>query len=191
MEPPSTTLWKRYNGQISDLILELEGNPEQPCSVNFIRCIKPNNNSVPDNFVDSIVLQQLNCIGVLDAINIRKSNYPYRMKYDKFYEQYEDLCSVSIETPLRVLKEQNPKYLELTKQVIKEQLGELGKDLYAFGKSLILFKNEIRIVLEKGKKKARCEKELAANYIIEAFDSIQGIIKYNERTNKIDRKSVV
>ena len=40
-------------------------------------------------------------------------------------------------------------------------------------------------MLEKGKKKARCEKELAANYIIEAFDSIQGIIKYNERTNKI------
>lgn len=53
-------------------------------------------------------------MGVLDTIKVRKLNFPNRLKYERFYERYEDLCSVSLSKPYRLLCKENPNYRELS-----------------------------------------------------------------------------
>eukprot|EP00826_Nyctotherus_ovalis_P031562 TRINITY_DN25241_c0_g1_i1.p1 TRINITY_DN25241_c0_g1~~TRINITY_DN25241_c0_g1_i1.p1 ORF type:complete len:116 (-),score=25.68 TRINITY_DN25241_c0_g1_i1:41-388(-) len=52
---------------------------------------------------------------------------------------------------------------------MKEQLMDLGKELYAFGKSRVFFKDEIKTVLEEARDKALYHKKLAAEYISDAI----------------------
>ena len=34
-------------------------------------------------------------MGVLESIEVKQKNYPYRRKYRDFYKRYEELCSAS------------------------------------------------------------------------------------------------
>lgn len=79
-------------------------NKNEPCELHFIRCIKPNEKADNNMFVDSLVLMQITYMGVLDTIKVRKLNFPNRLRYIRFYERYEDLCSTSQVTPFRYLQ---------------------------------------------------------------------------------------
>lgn len=165
------TIWKKFSAQIKDLMEELGENPKNidPCQIHFIRCIKPNEISSPDKFIDALVLQQIGYMGVLDSIKVRKMNYPNRISYLKFYERYEDLCSVSMNTSLRELQAQNTDFSMLTEKIMKEQFGILGSDLYAFGKTKFFMKNEVLSILEEARSRAIFDKEDACSTIRDAY----------------------
>ena len=86
------------------LIDQKTGAKTESCALNFIRCIKPNDKSSSNLFVDSLVLLQIGYMGVLDSVKVRKMNFPNRIKYERFYEKCEDLCSVSFLEPIKVLR---------------------------------------------------------------------------------------
>jgi len=67
----------------------------EPCELHFIRCIKPNEVKQANVFWNSMVLQQITYMGVLESIKVKQINYPYRRTYQDFYERYEQLCSIS------------------------------------------------------------------------------------------------
>lgn len=48
----------------------------------FIRCVKPNQQQVPNSFVEDFVLKQLRYSGMLETVRIRREGYPVRYTFD-------------------------------------------------------------------------------------------------------------
>uniref|UniRef100_A0A915P0B4 Uncharacterized protein n=1 Tax=Meloidogyne floridensis TaxID=298350 RepID=A0A915P0B4_9BILA len=57
----------------------------------FIRCIKSNNEKVPNHFDDNIILRQLRYTGMLETVRIRRAGYSVRIEYESFVNQYRIL----------------------------------------------------------------------------------------------------
>ncbi|KAI3421294.1 hypothetical protein GPALN_014914 [Globodera pallida] len=57
----------------------------------FIRCIKSNNEKIPNYFDDNIILRQLRYTGMLETVRIRRAGYSVRIEYGSFANQYRTL----------------------------------------------------------------------------------------------------
>ena len=57
----------------------------------FIRCIKPNNSNLPDQFDVSVVAEQLRYGGVVQAVQISRAGFPVRLKIDEFASEFKFL----------------------------------------------------------------------------------------------------
>ena len=55
----------------------------------YIRCLKPNNDLVPDRFEPHIIADQLRCAGVLEAIRVSRIGFPHRFSHSDFLERYK------------------------------------------------------------------------------------------------------
>ena len=106
------TIWKKFGIQMDDLMGEL-GEPlinmkeeagrvtpkdAEGCTLHFIRCIKPrpkpeSKTDQPGLFVHSMTLQQITYMGVLESVDLKQKNYPFRKKFEEFYAEYELLGS--------------------------------------------------------------------------------------------------
>ena len=58
------------------------------CKAYFIRCIKPSP-SQENVFANEFVVKQLRYCSIMHVCKIRKSGYPYRIKYDEFLNWFE------------------------------------------------------------------------------------------------------
>ena len=58
----------------------------------YIRCLKPNDELVPDNFVPTIIADQLRCAGVLEAVRVSRLGYPQRYSKAMFVQRYRILA---------------------------------------------------------------------------------------------------
>jgi len=64
------------------------------CQLHFIRCIKPrpkplSKEDKPGLFVHSMTLQQITYMGVLESVDPKQKNFPFRKKFEEFYAEYE------------------------------------------------------------------------------------------------------
>ena len=57
-------------------------------SPHYIRCLKPNDDLIPDNFVSAIIADQLRCAGVLEAVRVSRIGYPQRYSKEMFVQRY-------------------------------------------------------------------------------------------------------
>ncbi|XP_029446191.1 unconventional myosin-X isoform X2 [Rhinatrema bivittatum] len=57
----------------------------------FIRCIKPNMRKMPDQFDQTLVLNQLRYSGMLETVRIRRAGFPVRRPFQDFYARYKVL----------------------------------------------------------------------------------------------------
>uniref|UniRef100_A0A6I8QPF6 Myosin 10 n=1 Tax=Xenopus tropicalis TaxID=8364 RepID=A0A6I8QPF6_XENTR len=57
----------------------------------FVRCIKPNIHKMPDQFDDTVVLNQLRYSGMLETVRIRKAGFPVRRLFNDFCFRYKVL----------------------------------------------------------------------------------------------------
>ncbi|XP_073425534.1 unconventional myosin-X [Dendrobates tinctorius] len=57
----------------------------------FVRCIKPNIHKMPDQFDQSVVLNQLKYSGMLETVRIRRAGFPVRRPFHDFYFRYKVL----------------------------------------------------------------------------------------------------
>ncbi|CAH9135658.1 unnamed protein product [Cuscuta epithymum] len=78
----------KFKGQLFQLMQQLENT-----APHFIRCIKPNNKKLPGMFEKDIVLQQLQCCGILEVVRISRAGYPTRMTHQDFTGRYAFLLS--------------------------------------------------------------------------------------------------
>lgn len=53
----------------------------------FHRCIKPNEQKLPDKFQPEIVLHQLRTNGLIEIARIRQLGYPVRIAFAEFIEK--------------------------------------------------------------------------------------------------------
>lgn len=82
------TVMSGFKKQLGGLLKLIEES-----TPHYIRCLKPNDQNVADNFVEKRVLQQLRYSGVLEAIKIARAGYPIRYIYDELIERYHMLMS--------------------------------------------------------------------------------------------------
>ncbi|XP_068196146.1 unconventional myosin-X [Antennarius striatus] len=57
----------------------------------FIRCIKPNAHKMPDQFDQTLVLNQLRYSGMLETVKIRQTGFPVRRSFQDFCTRYKVL----------------------------------------------------------------------------------------------------
>ncbi|XP_069476602.1 unconventional myosin-X [Ambystoma mexicanum] len=57
----------------------------------FIRCIKPNAQKMPDQFDETLVLNQLRYSGMLETVRIRRAGFPVRRPFQDFCVRYKML----------------------------------------------------------------------------------------------------
>jgi myosin heavy subunit len=79
----------------------------------FVRCIKPNSQKVKDRFDAPLVLEQLNCSGVFEAVGIRQKGFPFRLSHEEFVYRYR--C-FDIKRPVTSFKESCRHLIGLTGQ---------------------------------------------------------------------------
>lgn len=58
---------------------------------NYVRCIKPNNNKLPANCDNDLILNQCKYLGLSENIKVKRAGYIYRQRLDKFLQRYKSL----------------------------------------------------------------------------------------------------
>ncbi|XP_043282313.1 unconventional myosin IC [Venturia canescens] len=58
----------------------------------YIRCIKPNDFKISNQFNEKIVLHQVKYLGLMENLRVRRAGFAYRRPYDQFLQRYKSLC---------------------------------------------------------------------------------------------------
>lgn len=78
------TVSSGFRSSLASLVQKLnEADPH------FIRCVKPNPEKVPDKFAATLVMEQLTCSGVFEAVRIRQSGFAARIPFGDFLGRYK------------------------------------------------------------------------------------------------------
>ncbi|XP_077580422.1 unconventional myosin-VIIb-like isoform X2 [Stigmatopora nigra] len=65
------------------------------CQPYFIRCFKPNNNKLSEDFDRELCIRQLRCSGMMDTVRIRKLGYAVRHTFAEFLKRYRVLLKTT------------------------------------------------------------------------------------------------
>ena len=77
-------------GHFSKQLAELRGKIDLT-SPHYVRCLKPNGALVPDHFDPLMIVQQLRCAGVVEAVRVSRVGYPQRYNHAQFVTRYRNL----------------------------------------------------------------------------------------------------
>ncbi|KAL1244427.1 Myosin-VIIa [Trichinella spiralis] len=106
----------------------------------FIRCIKPNDMKKPMLFDRELCYDQLKYLGLMDTIQIRKSGYPIRYKFQDFAARYKTL--------LPSLNSKNAKNNQwVCERICFNAFGPPGE--YQIGTSRVFLKDSQLLFLEQ------------------------------------------
>jgi len=93
----TTTVSSEFCKQLQVLVTKIRSTRSH-----FIRCIKPNNDLVPDVFDYSMVVSQLRCGGALEAVKVFRAGFPNRIDFSDFVSRYSVFIVVCGINPLTV-----------------------------------------------------------------------------------------
>ena len=137
----------KFRLEIKSLMKELLS-----CESSYVRCLKPNEQKKEFFVTPMFLYNQIQYLGILDTINVRKHGYPTRKKYEDFFKEYEIL----FKTLIKSRNSDKNKAQEIIKRLVPN-LSEIHDDLtdpkYLLGNSKIFMKQEFNILLENNKQK--------------------------------------
>ncbi|XP_028807595.1 myosin-2 isoform X2 [Neltuma alba] len=89
----------KLKGQLFELMHQLENS-----TPHFIHCIRPNTKRLPGIFDEDLVMQQLRCCGILEAVRLSRIGYPIQMTHQEFAERYGFLLleTNAVQDPLSI-----------------------------------------------------------------------------------------
>ncbi|KAL3275737.1 hypothetical protein HHI36_020482 [Cryptolaemus montrouzieri] len=122
---PDTAITK-FRNSLNVLLLSL--TKKQP---SYVRCIKPNDNKQPGIFDEELVRHQVQYLGLMENLRVRRAGFAYRRLYEKFLHRYKCL---SVKTW--------PNYHGSAKDGVQELVCCLGytSDDYKMGKTKIFIR---------------------------------------------------
>lgn len=85
-----STLSGEFRAQLEDLMLKINGT-----SPHYVRCLKPNSQNIGDMFEPQLVISQLRCGGVLEAVRVSRAGYPNRYTFEQFINRYDQLGRIN------------------------------------------------------------------------------------------------
>lgn len=147
----SSILRNTVGNQFSQQLKELRDRIDST-TPHYVRCLKPNDDLVPDRFEARVIADQLRCAGVLEAIRVSRVGFPHRYYHGEFISRYgllaakktsyrreKDFCSVLMNMLV-------PQVTEiLSKQGSSEQTVSLGMQV---GFSKVFLRTSIFDTLE-------------------------------------------
>ena len=147
------------------------------CDHHYVRCLKPNEEKKPFLFYSNFVFNQIQYLGILATIQVRKNGFPIRRLYNEFYENFKYVihCFINFD--------ENINFVEICKGIIKELLGndydeKKIEEVCLFGKNKIFIKQDFNLLLENKKKEILNKK-------IHCSNVIKSAIKYLKKTNNV------
>ena len=113
------------------------------CQLHFIRCIKPrpkplSRTDKPGMFVHSMTLQQITYMGVLESVDLKYKNYPFRKKFEEFYAEYELLSPRYSAVRYYQMDKASEDFKAHVIQIFELCLLGMGTDKYAIGNTKVL-----------------------------------------------------
>lgn len=123
---PGTAITK-FRNSLNVLLQSL--TRKQP---SYIRCIKPNDNKRPGIFDYELVKHQVQYLGLMENLRVRRAGFAYRRLYEKFLERYKCLSSKTW-----------PNYHGPAKQGVQELVCSFGYEAeeYKMGKTKIFIRH--------------------------------------------------
>ena len=152
------------------------------CDHHYIRCLKPNEEKKPNLFFSNFVFNQIQYLGVLATIQVRKNGFPMRRTYEDFYENYKLILSKSVDKSKADFK-------QICKEIIIYLLGEEEadklKEEYLFGNTKIYMKQIFNQKLELIKLELMKKKIIAVNIIKVAIVNLKKKQKFKKISDSI------
>ena len=78
---------KSVGAQFSEQLAQLRSRIDATVP-HYIRCLKPNDELKPDTFDPRMIVDQLRCGGVLEAVRVSRAGYPTRYPHELFRNRY-------------------------------------------------------------------------------------------------------
>lgn len=86
--PP--TLGNQFKKHLNDLVATLKS-----CKPHYVRCIKPNDSKSSEFIDDSRMIHQIQYLGIVENIKVRRAGFCYRETYEDFIFRYRMLSQVT------------------------------------------------------------------------------------------------
>jgi myosin heavy subunit len=80
------TVSSHFRDQLSDLLSSLETT-----RTHYIKCIKPNEFKHQTEFNSKLIMQQLQCNGIMELVRIKRQGYPTHSEFFNFYKVFHIL----------------------------------------------------------------------------------------------------
>ena len=134
------------------------------CNHHYVRCLKPNELKKPFIFHSNFVFNQIQYLGILATIQVRKNGFPMRRYYEDFFNYYKIIVTKNINN----LKTKED-YKNICKDIIIELIGEEEaknlEDQYLMGNNKIYMKQIFNQKLEVQKIKLLEKKIRSIGYV--------------------------
>jgi myosin heavy subunit len=143
--------------------------------VNFIRCLKPNDEMIPLKINHHRLTQQLKYNGVIEAIRVARQGYPIRIKNEIFYKLYHFVpinFNLIQGKNLTFLNKEQELYLEKMRYQILNQKAILIQSLF---KSFIVRKKFINFKNNFIKLQANIKSKIQRNKFIKLLQNYKAI----------------
>ena len=154
------------------------------CNHHYVRCLKPNELKKPFIFHSNFVFNQIQYLGILATIQVRKNGFPMRRYYEDFCNYYKIIVSKNTEN-LQTKED----YKNLSKQIIMELIGEEEakslEDQYLMGINKIYMKQAFNQKLESQKIKLLEKKIKSVAFVKVAIVKLLKEAKLNNAKNHI------
>jgi hypothetical protein len=95
----SVTVGAHFSKQLTELRAKIDLT-----SPHYVRCLKPNGLLVPDHFDPLMIVEQLRCAGVVEAVRVSRVGYPQRYNHSQFVARYRTLGLDAMKKAGRKLK---------------------------------------------------------------------------------------
>ena len=112
-------------GQFSKQLKELREKIDLT-SPHYVRCLKPNDELIPDTFDPIIVADQLRCAGVVEAVRVSRVGYPQRYSHSMFVSRYRILGLKAMKKASRSSRRQKP--VMVLVNAIAEKIAAIDSD---------------------------------------------------------------
>jgi myosin heavy subunit len=145
----------------------------------FVRCFRLNSERHHQIFDTSHVRQQLQCHGIVEALQVRQSGWPYRISYVHFYDRYKDLvmhiADPQLRSPLKDPLKSDLNYMKLLSRKILSLYWALNpslkqadrEQLFQFGVTMVCMRKRLVLLLESDLKH-QLRKHVNAGTLIQA-----------------------
>eukprot|EP00923_Selenidium_pygospionis_P051384 GHVN01089204.1.p1 GENE.GHVN01089204.1~~GHVN01089204.1.p1 ORF type:complete len:1366 (+),score=163.96 GHVN01089204.1:999-5096(+) len=119
----------------------------------FIRCIKPNAESMADRFERKSVTEQLRYGGVLQAVQVSRAGYPVRVPHKECFDDYKYLAPSSANQQFfgQDNKEKATRLMRDLAERLPIPAPKHGATSWAVGASLVFFKHEAYEILQSAR----------------------------------------
>ena len=153
------------------------------CDHHYVRCLKPNEEKKPKLYYSNFVFNQIQYLGILATIQVRKNGFPMRRTYEDFYENFKLILSKNID-------KSNADYKALCKEIIiyliGDQEAENLKEQYLFGKTKIYMKQIFNQKLELRKLELMKKKIYSVSIIKASIINLKKKAKFNKISDSIN-----